>query len=114
MSSEASRPAKPIYPHGEETQNYRYGRSNVGYHRDEGWLAIVRTEPCMHCGHPGPSDPHHVFGGLNGIKHSDLACIPLCRQCHEAFERDRALKDRGPVMLAVFLVKLLAKGKGLE
>ena len=112
--TEARRPSKPVYPNGEETQNYRYGRSNVGYHRDPSWLEIVRQEPCMHCNAPGPSDPHHVFSGLHGTKTSDLACIPLCRGCHEAFERDRGLKDRGPVMLAVFLVKLLAKGKGLE
>ena len=114
LSSEAMRPDKPVYPKppGEETEAYRWGRSNVGYHRDAKWLEVVRAEPCMQCGAPGPSDPHHVFSGLRGTKTSDIATIPLCRSCHEVFERDRALKNRAPIMLAVFLIRHIAGMRG--
>jgi hypothetical protein len=109
------RPPKPIYPHGtDETIWFRWGKDNVGFHRDPDWLKIVRTQPCMNCGAPEPSDPHHIWASSMSLKSSDLACIPLCRTCHEAFERDRGLKNKAPVMLAIFLVRFVAGIRGLD
>lgn len=55
--------------------------------RNEPYLAFIRNKPCLGCGQPGPSDPHHF--GPRGIatKTSDFRTVPLCRKCHDDFHR---------------------------
>jgi hypothetical protein len=45
----------------------------------------VSRYPCIQCGEPGPSDPHHDRRFDNcgtGIKPPDTYLIPLCHECH--------------------------------
>lgn len=104
------KPKKPVYPK-DETLNYRWFRNNVGFHRYEDWLDMVRKRPCMNCGLPGPSTVHHIAGSFGSKKTSDYAVIPLCleRGCHQAFENDKRLHDKGVAMLAKFLTDLIAE-----
>lgn len=54
-------------------------------YRSEKHLAWVRSKPCIACGHPSPSAPHHLISlgsGGTGIKDTDAMTIPLCRICH--------------------------------
>lgn len=47
----------------------------------------VSKYPCIQCGKPGPSDPHHDRRFNNcgtGIKPPDIYLIPLCRECHSS------------------------------
>jgi hypothetical protein len=55
--------------------------------RDEDYLQFIRSEPCVRCNHPSPSDPHHhPLAGHSGkgTKTSDYRTLPLCRSraCH--------------------------------
>jgi len=56
------------------------------------YLDFVRTLPCSHCKHPGPSDPHHLIGvdkmGKMGGKNHDITAMPLCNSCHREVHRD--------------------------
>jgi hypothetical protein len=60
--------------------------------RSQAYLNTVRMRPCLACGRPGPSDPHHISMGDAGwgMKSSDLAAIPLCRECHRLIHDDPA------------------------
>ena len=64
--------------------------------RNKQYLAWVHERPCCYCGHPGPSDPHHViglgFGGM-GTKASDHLAVPLCREHHNQLHEGRIEKD---------------------
>ena len=43
----------------------------------------VKELPCSVCGHPGPSDAHHILEGRTpGRKSPNFLCIPLCKDCH--------------------------------
>lgn len=39
-------------------------------------LSRVKALPCSVCGHPGPSEAHHIRQGLQ------WACVALCQDCH--------------------------------
>jgi len=51
--------------------------------KDKDHLLRVKMMPCCVCRKPGPSDPHHLFGSVHGMKSSDYGAIPLCREHHE-------------------------------
>jgi len=47
-------------------------------------MARVKGLPCVICGHPPPSDAHHVISGRYGsCKASDLDTISLCKNHHQ-------------------------------
>lgn len=47
-------------------------------------LGRVKELPCAVCGHPGPSDAHHILEGRTpGRKSPDALAIPLCKSCHQ-------------------------------
>ena len=50
--------------------------------RDRQYLDFIATLPCILCGKPGPSDPHHTASGGMGITGSDYSAIPVCREHH--------------------------------
>lgn len=39
-------------------------------------LSRVKALPCSVCGHPGPSEAHHIRQGLQWV------CVALCPDCH--------------------------------
>lgn len=49
------------------------------------FLDWVRRLPCLHCGRPGPSDPHHEGKRGVGQKAHDTLAVPLCRLCHQHY-----------------------------
>lgn len=49
--------------------------------RDPGYLAYVRTFPCVSCGKDG-AEAHHAGRKYMGLKPSDYTAIPLCHDCH--------------------------------
>ena len=61
--------------------------------RSESYLAYVRAQNCLFCGRPGLSDPHHISmsDAAWGMKSSDLAVIPLCREHHRLFHDHPAM-----------------------
>ena len=53
--------------------------------RNKAYLAFISQLPCIRCGKPGPSEPHHVRLGHNGgmgRKPDDSRALPLCHECH--------------------------------
>ena len=54
-------------------------------HKNNKYLAFVRTLPCSWCGNP-ESEPHHLIavgmGGM-GMKADDIHTMPLCRKHHD-------------------------------
>lgn len=48
--------------------------------------ARVKEEPCVHCGRLGV-DPAHLLPRSRGGCDDPLCVVPLCRKCHEAFDR---------------------------
>lgn len=53
--------------------------------RSKKYLDFIRSKPCLVCGKPGPSDPHHENLGFCGVgmKAPDTHTVPLCRECHQ-------------------------------
>ena len=53
--------------------------------RSKAYLAHIRTQPCLACGAPGPSDAAHISMGRNSLsmKAGDDLTMPLCRRCHQ-------------------------------
>ncbi len=53
---------------------------------------FVKTLPCCHCATTAGVDPHHMIGvdhmGAMGATTSDLALMPLCRECHTEVHAD--------------------------
>lgn len=47
-------------------------------------LAYLRTQPCLACGAPPPSEAAHTYDGSSGMgkKARDENAIPLCSACH--------------------------------
>jgi hypothetical protein len=64
--------------------------------RDEAFLSLVRTKPCLCCGAAPPSDPAHV--GPRGVrqKTDDTRCVSACRWCHTFFDDNGYLPLDGP------------------
>jgi hypothetical protein len=52
--------------------------------RSKKYLDFIRGKPCLACGKPAPSDPHHENLGFcgAGMKAPDTHTVPLCRECH--------------------------------
>lgn len=53
-------------------------------------LAAIRKLPCIRCGNPHSQAAHSNSsrdGKGRGIKASDAFVIPLCANCHAAFDR---------------------------
>ena len=53
-------------------------------------LAEIRKLPCVRCGNPNSQAAHSnsaKHGKGRGIKASDAFVIPLCANCHAAFDR---------------------------
>ena len=58
--------------------------------RDSKRLAAIRKLPCIRCGNPHSQAAHSnsaKHGKGRSIKASDLFTIPLCANCHAAFDR---------------------------
>jgi hypothetical protein len=50
---------------------------------DEGFLAFLRTRPCVLCGRGAPSDAAHVRNRKwRESTRDDYGAVPLCRECH--------------------------------
>lgn len=66
--------------------------SNSGreHQKDEAFRAYVRSLPCLVCGEPPPSDPHHVrtWGSGHGDRLEDGTgnLAPLCRAHHRELD----------------------------
>ena len=58
--------------------------------RDAKYRAYIRTFPCCGCGQSWWVDAAHTGPHALSKKASDLTCIPLCRKCHEAYDRNPA------------------------
>ena len=54
--------------------------------RQPGYLAFVRSRPCLACGARPPSEAHHEWlepqEKAFGARTHDLRALPLCRGCH--------------------------------
>ena len=58
--------------------------------RDAKRLEAIRKLPCIRCGNPHSQAAHSNSsrdGKGRGIKASDAFVIPLCANCHAAFDR---------------------------
>lgn len=80
--------------------------------RSKEWLAEVRKEQCCICNAPPPSDPHHICGGYNGIKSSDLLTVPLCRVCHQEKGEKIEYFDRLLIALVRRMHRLASETEG--
>ena len=56
--------------------------------RDRLYLRFVKRFACAACGSTRLVDPAHTGPHGTAQKSSDLSVIPLCRQCHDAFDAD--------------------------
>lgn len=66
--------------------------------RSRKYLVWVKSQPCIECARPGPSDAHHIrgvgyFGGM-GMKAADHLAMPLCRVHHMDLHEGRIPLDR--------------------
>lgn len=53
-------------------------------------LNEIRKLPCVRCGNPNSQAAHsnsYKHGKGRGIKASDTFTVPLCHECHSAFDR---------------------------
>lgn len=55
--------------------------------RDKKYLKWIKTKPCVRCGRPA-DDPHHIFGSSGSLKSSDYHTVPVCRECHNFYEKN--------------------------
>lgn len=44
-------------------------------------MGRVKALPCVCCGHPPPSQAHHVTG--DQMPRNDMRVLPLCYFCHQ-------------------------------
>ncbi len=56
--------------------------------RDYKYRLFIKNLPCLACLKTWNVDPCHTGPRGLGQKTSDLACIPLCRKCHDQFDAD--------------------------
>lgn len=53
----------------------------------ERYLDFVRDQSCIGCGR-SPCEPHHLVPrGWREGKRNDFTSVPVCRKCHDYFER---------------------------
>jgi hypothetical protein len=72
--------------------------------RDPAYLRFIKLLPCAACLKYRQVDPCHTGPHGIGQKSCDLSCIPLCRRCHEAFDRDpRGFADRNHMNVAALI-----------
>lgn len=82
------------------------------------FLAWVRRQDCMSCGHPGPVDPHHIkhTGGFSGVgmRAPDWFSMPQCnagqRDCHGKMHADPERWQEQPLMVLQMLHRALDQG----
>jgi hypothetical protein len=55
--------------------------------RDPEYRRFVKQFPCVGCGKTWGIDPAHTGPHGLGQKASDLDVLPLCRRCHDAYDR---------------------------
>jgi hypothetical protein len=55
--------------------------------RDPDYRKFLKRLPCVACLRTWWIDPAHTGPHGIGQKASDLDCIPLCRRCHQEFDR---------------------------
>lgn len=83
--------------------------------RDDKYKAWIKKQKCVNCPKPA-DDPHHVkipFHGGIATTPGDDRCIPVCRECHDLFERDRAQLNRlNPEALILRLNQAYAASAG--
>jgi len=75
--------------------------------RDEAYRKWIKTRWCLACGRNWNIDPAHTGPHGPSQKASDYNCIPLCRECHQAYDKSPLAFaiNRGwdlPVILAYF------------
>ena len=77
--------------------------------RDAKRLAAIRKLPCIRCGNPNSQAAHSNSsrdGKGRGIKASDAFVIPLCANCHAAFDRfELGSRAESEAMFEKWLVK---------
>lgn len=79
--------------------------------RSEAYLDFIRHKPCILCGSPPKSDPHHQgYRGL-GQKTDDTRTVPLCRKCHREFHdlRDKDKKEELIEEMESYMVDFLTE-----
>ena len=55
--------------------------------RDTFYRLYIRTFPCCACGQSWWVEAAHTGPHALSRKASDATCIPLCRKCHQAFDK---------------------------
>ena len=73
----------------------------------------VSRYPCLNCGAPGPSDPHHDRRHGNcgmGMKPPDTYCIPLCHKCHVLSEGYDVPVDAALKFMINSITEFITKG----
>jgi hypothetical protein len=55
--------------------------------RDESYKRFIKSFPCLACGQNWLVDPCHVGPHAHSQKAGDNTCLPLCRKCHNEFDK---------------------------
>ncbi len=74
--------------------------------RDPEYRRFIKRLPCAACLRTWNVDPAHT--GPHGLrqKSCDLSCIPLCRNCHQAFDADpRGFAARNRLDIPALILK---------
>ena len=89
--------------------------------RDSKYRAFVRSFPCCGCGQSWWVDATHTGPHALSRKASDLTCIPLCRACHEAYDKAPAkfayrragwsVEDLAAMYLHLYLLQFPERGE---
>jgi hypothetical protein len=102
---------KPLLAHSAKRKAYLASQARAD---GVAHMLAVKGLPCICCGHPQPSDAHHVNG--DGMPRDDMRVLPLCWNCHQGPEGYHNAKaawvDRyGPdYMLLPLVAKMLGRG----
>jgi hypothetical protein len=56
-------------------------------HSDPEFLAEMRKLRCLACGHPPPSEVHHIKTRGSGGGDEFFNVMPVCRGCHQAWHK---------------------------
>lgn len=52
--------------------------------REREHIRKVKSHVCIACGHPAPSDAHHIREGVGmSERSSHFLTVPLCKECHQ-------------------------------
>lgn len=76
-----AKPRKPIPKQSRKRAAYMRSAARV---EGVAHMLAVKALPCICCGHPAPSEAHHVTG--DGKPRDDMRVIPLCYACHRGPE----------------------------